>query len=82
MSGFTYVYMLQSLREREAHYVGITFDLKLRLEAHNAGCVPATKSRRPCRIKTAVAFSDGARARTFERYLESASGRAFARTHS
>jgi putative endonuclease len=81
VGAFLYVYMLQSLVRAESHYVGITTDLKARLNAHNAGSVPATKSSRPWRIKTTVAFRDEARARAFERYLKSGSGRAFARRH-
>lgn len=81
MPGFTYVYMLQSIGSPASHYVGFTEDLALRLITHNAGSVPATKADRPWRIKTAVAFTDAMRARAFERYLKSGSGRAFAQKH-
>ena len=81
VGSFLYVYMLQSVVRADSHYVGFTADLSARLKAHNAGSVSATKSFRPWRIKTTVAFSDEARARAFERYLKSGSGRAFARRH-
>lgn len=72
-----YVYILES--EGGAHfYVGITDDTDVRLKAHNAGHVTHTSKHRPWRLRTFVAFSDEARAFEFERYLKSASGRAFA----
>jgi putative endonuclease len=81
MPGFHYVYMLQSLVASRSHYVGRTSGLASRLASHNAGSVPATSGKRPWRIKTAIAFSDEARARAFERYLKTGSGRAFALRH-
>lgn len=72
-----YVYILES--ETGGHfYVGITDDLPERFRAHNAGHVTHTSKFRPWRLRTYVAFSDEARALAFERYLKSASGRAFA----
>ncbi|HZR15966.1 MAG TPA: GIY-YIG nuclease family protein [Verrucomicrobiae bacterium] len=76
---FSYVYILQSEAAPETFYVGFTEDLRVRLETHNAGQVYHTAKRRPWRIKTAVAFADRQRAVEFERYLKSASGRAFAK---
>jgi len=76
---FVYVYILQSEADPNSFYVGITEDLKSRLQKHNNGEVPHSSKFRPWRIKTAVAFSDPDRAAAFERYLKSGSGRAFAR---
>jgi predicted GIY-YIG superfamily endonuclease len=76
---FHYVYILTSDKEPEHFYCGITEDLHARLQKHNAGAVPHTAKFRPWRIKTAIAFSHPERARDFERYLKSASGRAFAK---
>jgi predicted GIY-YIG superfamily endonuclease len=59
--------------------VGITDDLRARLAKHNAGEVPHTSKCRPWRIKTYIAFRDEKQAIAFERYLKSASGRAFSR---
>ncbi|HWA90591.1 MAG TPA: GIY-YIG nuclease family protein [Rhizomicrobium sp.] len=73
-----YVYILRST-EDEHYYVGLTDDLRARLQAHNAGQVPHTQKFKPWRIKTYVGFSDEAQAVAFERYLKSPSGRAFAR---
>lgn len=63
----------------EQFYVACTSDLKARLERHNAGDVTSTAGLRPWRVKTAIAFRDPARARAFERYLKTGSGRAFAK---
>jgi putative endonuclease len=76
---FSYVYILQSQVELEHFYVGLTDDLKDRLRRHNAGEVPHTAKFRPWRVKTTAAFTDRDRAAAFERYLKTASGRAFAK---
>jgi putative endonuclease len=81
MQHFFYVYMLESVSTQDRHYVGVTENLKARLRKHNAGEVPYSSRHRPWRIKTVVAFTDKNRARTFECYLKSASGRAFAKKH-
>ena len=73
-----YVYILESL-DSEHFYVGVTEDLKARLIKHNAGEVSHTSKFRPWRLKTYIAFSDESRAFSFEKYLKSASGRAFAK---
>jgi len=76
---FFYVYILQSESFPEHFYIGFTEELQTRLKAHNSGKVPHTAKFRPWRIKTAVAFANRERAAEFERYLKSASGRAFAK---
>ena len=76
---FFYVYILQSEIAGEHFYVGFTEDLQARLKTHNAGHVPHTIKFRPWRIKTAIAFTERRRAIDFERYLKSASGRAFSK---
>jgi putative endonuclease len=76
---FLYVYILQSQSDVERFYIGLTEDLHLRLKKHNAGEVPYTSTFRPWRIKTVIAFTDKDRAVHFERYLKTASGRAFAK---
>ena len=76
---FSYVYILQSESNPECHYTGLTDNLQERLQKHNNGGVPHTAKFCPWRIKTAVAFTDRSRAAEFERYLKTASGRAFAK---
>jgi putative endonuclease len=75
----TYVYILRSLEHLERYYVGLTSDLRSRLAKHNAGEVSHTSKFAPWAIKTYVAFSDKHQAVAFEKYLKSASGRAFAK---
>lgn len=74
-----YVYILQSVDFDERYYVGVTDNLKARLAKHNAGDVPHTSKFRPWRIKTYIAFSNVKQALALERYLKTASGRAFAK---
>jgi len=73
----TYVYILRSLEHPDRYYVGVTADLRARLNKHNAGEVPHTSKYVPWAIKTYVAFSDEKQAFAFEKYLKSPSGRAF-----
>jgi putative endonuclease len=75
----TYVYILQSLQHLGRYYVGVTADLRARLTKHNADEVSHTSKYAPWAIKTYVAFSDEKQAFAFEKYLKSASGRAFAK---
>ena len=74
-----YVYILQSEVNPERFYVGLTDDLRNRLPAHNAGHVAHTSKYKPWRLNTYLAFSDRNRAVLFEKYLKSASGRAFSK---
>lgn len=74
-----YVYLIESLSEDSQRYVGITADLKQRLQEHNAGKSPHTPKFRPWRLATYVAFTERSKAESFERYLKSGSGHAFAR---
>jgi putative endonuclease len=76
---FFYVYILESVSAPGKFYRGFTEDLRNRLRHHNAGSVPHSGKYRPWRLKTAMAFADRERALDFERYLKSASGRAFAK---
>ena len=73
------VYILQSLGEAEHFYVGMTEDVQARLEKHNAGGVSHTSKFKPWRLKTYLCFADDDQASAFEKYLKSASGRAFAK---
>jgi putative endonuclease len=77
----TYVYILQSIEQRKRYYVGSTGDLRARLQKHNAREVLHTSKYAPWNIKTYVAFNDEKQAISFEKYLKSGSGRAFAKKH-
>jgi putative endonuclease len=74
-----YVYILESIEFAGRHYTGVTDDLRQRLTKHNAGEVPHTSKYKPWQTKTYLAFSDENQAFAFEKYLKSASGRAFAK---
>lgn len=73
-----YVYLLESLDRPEQRYIGLASNPRRRLTAHNAGQSIHTARHKPWRLITYIAFSDEAKAAAFERYLKSASGRAFA----
>jgi predicted GIY-YIG superfamily endonuclease len=74
-----YVYLLESIEHPNETYVGLADDLRARLAAHNAGQSRHTSKFKPWRLVTYVAFSDPEKATCFERYMKSASGRAFAK---
>ena len=78
---FHYVYILISESDNNRHYTEITKYLEARLHAHNAGQVPHTAKYRPWKIETAIAFRSREKAASFEIYLKSHSGRAFAVKH-
>jgi len=73
-----YVHILESVDEQH-YYVGVVDDVSARLAKHNSGSVPHTSKYRPWIMKTYICFTDHERAFAFERYLKSASGRAFAK---
>ena len=73
-----YVYLIESLAAPRKRYVGLTTNLKQRLQEHNAGKSLHTAKLRPWKLITYIAFSNQAKAEAFERYLKSGSGHAFA----
>jgi putative endonuclease len=74
-----YVYLLQSERFPDQRYIGVTSDLKQRIPDHNSGKSAHTSKYVPWKLVTHIAFSDKQKAETFERYLKSGSGHAFAK---
>ena len=76
-----YAYLLESIEHPEEWYVGLTDDLRIRFDAHNAGQSPHTAKYRPWRLVTYIAFTDETKAIAFEEYLKTGSGRAFAKKH-
>ncbi len=73
-----YVYLLESLSVCGQRYIGVTADLRRRLDEHNSARSGHTAKFKPWRIVTYLAFSDREKAEVFERYLKSGSGHAFA----
>jgi putative endonuclease len=78
-TSFYYVYILQSETDSRRFYTGFTESLTSRLKEHNSGKNPHTAKAKPWKIKTAIAFDNRQKALDFERYLKTASGRAFAK---
>ena len=74
-----YVYILRSINNPNQTYIGLTFDLKKRLESHNSGANKHTSKFKPWKVVWYCAFSTKLRAEDFEKYLKSASGIAFRR---
>jgi len=76
-----YTYIIESAADGGHYYVGSTENLPLRLEDHNAGRSAHTAKHRPWKLAWYCAFRNRSKAETFERYLKSASGRAFQKKH-
>jgi len=74
-----YVYLIQSEPFPDQRYVGFTTDLRARLATHDAGGSVHTAKYKPWTLISYHAFAEERRAREFEYYLKSGSGRAFAR---
>ncbi len=74
-----YVYLIKSEAFGEQRYVGVTSDLKRRLEDHNSGKSAHTSKYLPWTLVAYVAFKDERKAAAFELYLKSGSGHAFAK---
>ncbi len=72
-----YVYLLRSVSHPTETYTGLTCDLRQPFNQHNCGESTYTRKFMPWELIFYAAFQDGVMARTFEKYLKSASGRAF-----
>jgi len=69
-----YVYVLQSQKDQNL-YTGFTVNLKRRLQEHNEGSKPSTKSRRPFRLIYYEAYLLEEDAKARERYLKTSMGK-------
>ena len=74
-----YVYLIRSINVEQQVYTGVTSDLKKRLEVHNSGGSVHTAKYKPWELVVYMGFKDENKARQFEKYLKSGSGRAFAK---
>lgn len=74
-----FVYMLRSIPYPDKTYIGYTTDLNTRLTSHNHGKSKHTSKYKPWKLVTYSAFSEQSKALSFEKYLKSHSGKAFAR---
>jgi predicted GIY-YIG superfamily endonuclease len=73
------VYILRSISHLNQYYSGITGNMIERLNSHNAGKSPHTSKFRPWKLVLSIHFEDENKARSFEMYLKTGSGKAFAR---
>jgi predicted GIY-YIG superfamily endonuclease len=56
---FHYIYILVSESDETCHYTGMTQELQVRLQSHNAGQVPHTSKSDPGESKTPLPFVSG-----------------------
>jgi predicted GIY-YIG superfamily endonuclease len=75
------VYVLKNRETPPRYYTGLTSNLAERLNNHNDGRCAHTAKYRPWFVDAVFKFADEARAVSFEKYLKSGSGVAFARRH-
>jgi putative endonuclease len=75
------VYILKNTEQTPRYYVGLTSDIRARLDDHNAGRCSHTARYRPWQVHVVIEFVDEEKAIRFERYLTSGSGREFAKRH-
>ena len=61
-----YVYLIKSVSAEGERYLGMTTDLKERLQEHNAGKSFHTSKFKPWKLATYIAFSQRAKAEAFE----------------
>lgn len=74
-----YVYILQSEKAPDQYYYGMTKNIEKRLSEHNRGQSYHTSKYLPWKLKFYGAFETEQLAGNFERYLKTASGKAFLR---
>ncbi len=73
-----YVYLIKSEKFPEQRYIGLTDDLKKRLNDHNTGASFHTSKYAPWKLINYFAFATRTGAAEFEQYLKTGSGQAFA----
>ena len=76
-----YVYFIRSLQHPNEIYIGVSEDVKRRIDEHNAGRSPHTSKFAPWELRWYCWFFDRQKAYEFERWLKTGSGRAFRSRH-
>jgi len=76
-----YVYLIESVYHHGHHYVGITEDLRQRLNHHNEGKSPHTRKFKPWHLVVYFGFAGEQTGHAFEKYLKSGSGKTFLKRH-
>ena len=74
-----YVYIIRSIHDPVQEYTGVSEDLKQRIADHNVGKSTHTAKYAPWELLWYAAFPNKMTALSFEKYLKSHSGRAFAK---
>ena len=72
-----YVYILQSIKFPHQFYTGFSGDVFQRLKEHNLGKSIYTHNSVPWKLVYYSVFEEKKKALNFEKYLKTASGRAF-----
>ncbi len=73
------VYLIQSIPYPNRRYIGLTTRLEERFAEHNRGSVDATRKNSPWSLVVSISFEDESKARAFEAYIKTGSGRAWAK---
>ena len=76
-----FVYSIQSELDSKYYYIGFTDNVERRMDEHNAGKSIHTNKFKPWKLVMFVAFTDKLKAKRFEAYLKTGSGRAFCKRH-
>src|SRR5262249_8250039 len=79
MRKYCYVYVLRSLADLQ-FYVGLTGDLRGRLQKHNRGLVPSTRKRIPLELVYWEGCLNEGDAAQREKYLKTAWGKRYIKT--
>ncbi|MFH1836505.1 MAG: GIY-YIG nuclease family protein [Candidatus Omnitrophota bacterium] len=76
-----YVYFLISQNNPTKSYLGYTPNLEERIKSHNSGQSDYTSKYKPWKLIFYSAFSKKEKAKYFEKYLKSGSGKTFIKRH-
>lgn len=76
MATYCYVYVLRSMKDAQ-FYVGLTRNLRTRLQMHNSGKVPFTKNRIPLELVYWEGCLNEHDAAIREKYLKTAWGKRY-----
>ncbi len=76
MATYCYMYVLRSAKD-DRFYVGLTRNLRARLQAHNSGQVPSTKNRVPLELIYWEGCLNESDAAQREKYLKSVWGKRY-----
>ena len=73
-----FVYLIRSTNNPNRTYVGLTKNVERRLNDHNTSRIHSTRRHKPWELVSVHWFQNPDKAKAFESYLKSGSGRAFA----